>query len=134
MVGETVVVGDNRSKAATAVQVQDVFGLSVWAESSSVSIDTMIEIIGDGSALNDAFVFAQNNRLITNDIPSLLQDAQVKSWAKTLNSSTTYQALSPDSVPSIDCKKRQCGTTGLFGGFSGERSIWIGFTKRSRRV
>ena len=104
VVGETVVVGDNRSKAATAVQVQEVFGLSIWAESSSVSIDTMIEIIGDGSALNDAFVFAQNNRLITNDIPSLLQDAQVRSWAKTLNSSTTYQALSPDSVPVLIVK------------------------------
>lgn len=104
VVGETVVVGDNRSKAATAVQVQEVFGLSVWAESSSVSIDTMIEIIGDGSALNDAFVFAQNNRLITNDIPSLFQDAQVRSWAKTLNSSITYQALSPDSVPVLIVK------------------------------
>ena len=104
VVGETVVVGDNRSKAATAVQVQEVFGLSVWAESSSVSIDTMIEIIGDGSALNDAFVFAQNNRLVTNDIPSLLQDAQVRSWAKTLNSSITYQALSPDSVPVLIVK------------------------------
>ena len=104
VVGETVVVGDNRRKAATAVQVQEVFGLSVWAESSSVSIDTMIEIIGDGSALNDAFVFAQNNRLITNDIPSLFQDAQVRSWAKTLNSSITYQALSPDSVPVLIVK------------------------------
>ena len=104
VVGETVVVGDNRSKAATAVQVQEVFGLSIWAESSSISIDTMIEIIGDGSALNDAFVFAQNNRLITNDIPSLFQDAQVRSWAKTLNSSVTYQALSPDSVPVLIVK------------------------------
>ena len=104
VVGETAVVGDNRSKAATAVQVQEVFGLSIWAESSSVSIDTMIEIIGDGSALNDAFVFAQNNRLVTNDIPSLLQDAQVRSWAKTLNSSITYQALSPDSVPVLIVK------------------------------
>lgn len=104
VVGETVVVGDNRSKAATAVQVQEVFGLSIWAESSSVSIDTMIEIIGDGSTLNDAFVFAQNNRLITNDIPSLFQDAQVRSWAKTLNSSITYQALSPDSVPVLIVK------------------------------
>ncbi|RCL63580.1 MAG: hypothetical protein DBW80_02435 [Bacteroidetes bacterium] len=104
VVGETAVVGDNRSKAATAVQVQEVFGLSIWAESSSVSIDTMMEIIGDGSALNDAFVFAQNNRLITNDIPSLFQDAQVRSWAKTLNSSITYQALSPDSVPVLIVK------------------------------
>ena len=104
VVGETAVVGDNRSKAATAVQVQEVFGLSIWAESSSVSIDTMIEIIGDGSALNDAFVFAQNNRLVTNDIPSLFQDAQVRSWAKTLNSSITYQALSPDSVPVLIVK------------------------------
>ena len=104
VVGETVVVGDNRSKAATAVQVQEVFGLSVWAESASVSIDTMIEIIGDGSTINDAFVFAQNNRLITNDIPSLFQDAQVKNWAKTLNSSITYQALSPDSVPVLIVK------------------------------
>lgn len=104
VVGETAVVGDNRSKAATAMQVQEVFGLSIWAESSSVSIDTMMEIIGDGSALNDAFVFAQNNRLITNDIPSLFQDAQVRSWAKTLNSSITYQALSPDSVPVLIVK------------------------------
>ena len=104
VVGETAVVGDNRSKAATAMQVQEVFGLSIWAESSSISIDTMIEIIGDGSALNDAFVFAQNNRLITNDIPSLFQDAQVRSWAKTLNSSITYQALSPDSVPVLIVK------------------------------
>ncbi|MEC8627069.1 MAG: hypothetical protein VXY37_01560 [Bacteroidota bacterium] len=104
VVGETAVVGDNRSKAATAMQVQEVFGLSIWAESSSVSIDTMIEIIGDGSALKDAFVFAQNNRLITNDIPSLFQDAQVRSWAKTLNSSITYQALSPDSVPVLIVK------------------------------
>lgn len=104
VVGETAVVGDNRSKAATAMQVQEVFGLSIWSESSSISIDTMIEIIGDGSALNDAFVFAQNNRLITNDIPSLFQDAQVRSWAKTLNSSVTYQALSPDSVPVLIVK------------------------------
>ncbi|HAB90204.1 MAG TPA: hypothetical protein DCF84_06670 [Bacteroidetes bacterium] len=104
VVGETIVVGDNRSKSATAVQVQEVFGLSIWAESSSVSIDTMIGIIGDGSALNDAFVFAQTNRLITNDIPSLFQDPQVRSWAKTLNSSLTYQALSPDSVPVLIVK------------------------------
>ena len=107
VVGETIVMGDNRSKVATAVQVQEVFGLSIWAESSSVSIDTMIGIIGDGSALNDAFVFAQNNRLIANDIPSLFQDPQVRSWAKTLNSSLTYQALSPDSVPVLIVKNNK---------------------------
>ena len=58
-IGETLVVEDSRGKSATAVQVQDVFGLSIWEESESVSIDTMIAIIGDGSALNEAFAFAQ---------------------------------------------------------------------------
>ena len=98
-IGETLVVEDSRGKSATAVQVQDVFGLSIWEESESVSIDTMIAIIGDGSALNEAFAFAQKNRLITNDIPSLLRDPQVRNWAKTLNGPLTYKSLSPDSVP-----------------------------------
>ena len=104
VVGETLVVGDDRSKVATAAQVQEVFGLSIWAESSLVSIDTMIEMIGDGSALDDAFIFAQKNGIISSDMPSLFQDAQVRSWAKTLNSPLTYQALSPDSVPVLIVK------------------------------
>ena len=79
-----MVVEDSRGKSATAVEVQDVFGLSIWEESESVSIDTMIAIIGDGSALNEAFAFAQKNH-ITNDMPSLLRDPQVRNWAKTLN-------------------------------------------------
>ena len=98
-VGETAVIGDNRSKVATALQVQEVFGLSIWKESPSVSIEAMEEVIGDGSALAEAFAFAQNNEIIVEDIPSLLRDPQVRSWANTLNSSLTYKSLSPDSVP-----------------------------------
>ena len=41
----------------------------------------------------------KKNRLITNDIPSLLRDPQVRNWAKTLNGPLTYKSLSPDSVP-----------------------------------
>ena len=99
VVGETVVVGDARIKSATALQVQETFGLSIWEERGSVSIDTMISVIGDGSTLKNAFAFAKSNRLIVDNIPSLLQDPQVRNWAKTLNSPLTYQALSPDSVP-----------------------------------
>ena len=103
-VGETVVVEDARVKSATAIQVDKVYGLSVWKESLLISIDTMMQVIGDGSALNDAFVFAEENELIADDMPSLLRDAQVRNWAKTLNGSLTYRALSPDSVPVLIVK------------------------------